>query len=473
MANADPIAVRGFTIGDHASSRSIFGLRRSQIVGEIVAIICGFGALMLVGSFAGLLSFVAVVFLASLGFLVGYRRRTLDVMLFAVASYLKEVMHQKRRQFRYELFGFAVPPAGSSYLASKHNYGSARISNTRQRRAATAKVRTPGLEIRGAGEVRLEDGTLLGIAKDRATRRYVVAFEVFGNDFLFQERVDQLARGFVFGSMLGSMSSLANVVDSVVLLYAVDPVGEAGWEVTTEQWPDELRLLYLEVKDKSVVRRSYIVIRVRNARADGSDYLELVSFISGLGVGFHALDAKSLIRLFAFGSPESAYKRVLHMRSQWAHLLVGERMMKMFEVAELPTGEVQPDFLVPFVTSLASQSLLGFELKAIDSRFAMRKVRSRRSGITADAGIRALMGFLARNSEARAITSLEVQESDLDMGYEMFSVSGYFAVFADNLAELKAAARDAVAKAEKSGLALECAYGRQLQVRHRLFGSPM
>lgn len=473
MANANPIAVRGFTIGDHASSRSLFGLRRSQIVGETIGIICGFGALLLVGSFAGLMCFVAITVLASLGFLVGYRRRTLDTMLFAVAGFLKEGMHQKRRRFRYELFGFAVSPAGSSYLASKHNYGSARISNTRQRRTAMAKVRTPGLEIRSAGEVRLEDGTLLGIAKDRSTRRFVLAFEVFGNDFLFQDRVDQLAGAFVFGSMLGSMSSLTNVVDSVVLLYAVDPVGEAGWEVTAEEWPDELRSLYLEVKDKSVTRRSYIIVRARNARPGGSDYLELVSFISGLGLGFRALDAKSLIRLFAFGSAESAFKRVLHMRSQWGHLLVGERMMKMFDVAELPTGEVQPDFLVPFVTSLASQSLLGFELKAIDSRFALRKVRSLRSGITADAGIRALLGFLARNSEARAITSLEVQENDLDMGYEMFSVSGYFAIFADNLADLKAATQDAVAKAEKSGVVLECAYGRQLQVRHRLFGSPM
>lgn len=473
MANADPIAARGFTIGDHASSRSIFGLRRSQIVGEIIGIVCGFGALLLVGSFAGLASFVTIAVLASLGFLVGYRRRTLDMMLFSAACFVREGMHQKRRQFRYELFGFAAPPAGSSYLVSQHNYGSARISNTRQRRAAMAKVRTPGLEIRSAGEVCLEDGTLLGIAKDRNRRRCVMAFEVFGNDFLFQERVDQLARSFVFGSVLGSMSSLTAVVDSVVLLYAVDPVGEVGPEVAAEEWPDELRSLYVEVKDKSVVRRSYIIVRVRDARPCGSDYLELVSFISGLGVGFRALDAKSLIRLFAFGSKESSSRGVLHMRSLWSHVLVGERMMKMFDVAELPTGEVQPDFLVPFVASLASQSLLGFELKAIDSRFALRKVRSRRSGITADAGIRALMGFLARNSEARAITSLEVQENDLDMGYEMFSVSGYFAIFADNLAELNAATQDAVAKAEKSGLVLECAYGRQLQVRHRLFGSPM
>ncbi len=473
MASADQMAVGGFTIGDHASSRSIFGFRRSQIGGEIIGIICGFGALLLVGSFPGLASFLAITVLASLGFLVGYRRRTLDMMLFAGACFVREGVHQKRRQFRFELFGFAVPPSDSSYLVSKHNYGSARISNTRQRRAAMTKVRTPGMEIRSAGEVRLEDGTLLGMGKDRSGRRCVVAFEVFGNDFLFQERVDQLSRTFVFGRVLGTMSSLTNVVDSVVLLYAVDPVGEAGREAAAEEWPDELRSLYLDVKEKSVVRRSYVIVRLRDARPCGSDYLELVSFISGLGVGFRALDARSLIRLFSFGSAESAFKGVLHMRSLWGHLLVGERMMKMFDVVELPTGEVQPDFLVPFVASLASQSLLGFELKVIDSRFALRKVRSRRSGITADAGIRALMGFLARNSEARAITSLEVQENDLDMGYEMFSLSGYFAIFADDLAGLKAATQDAVAKAEKSGLVLECAYGRQLNARHRLFGGAL
>ena len=159
------------------------------------------------------------------------------------------------------------------------------------------------------------------------------------------------------------------------------------------------------------------------------------------------------------------------MRSSWSHILVGDRVMRLFEVAQLPTGEVQPDFLVPFVSSLVEQSILSFEFKAIDSRVAMKKVRSKRSGITADAGIRALFGFLSRTSEARAITSLEIQEHDLDLGYEMFSVSGQFALFADDLAGLSLASRDVATKAEKSGLALECAYGRQMRARRKLFGS--
>ncbi len=473
MTNTDLIAERGFTIGDHASSRSLFGLRRSQIVGEVIGIICSFSALLVIGSSAGLVTFVVIGVLVSLGFLVGYRRRTLDVVLGAAVCFLKDGSHQKSQRYRHDPFGFATLPGRSSYLASRHSYGSVRISNTRQRHPTGHKVRTSGLEISHPGEVCLDDGTFLGIAKERSSRRGVVAFEVFGNDFLYRDQADQFVRASAFGSMLGSVSSLSNMVESLVLLYTIDPNSGEELRACPDEWPDELRSLYLQVKEKAVTRRSFIIIRAVSTKLVGNGYQELVSFISGLGLRFRALDANSLADLFAFGSGERAFNGVLHMRSEWSHLLIGERAMKVFDIAELPAGEVQPDFLVPFVTTLATQSLLTFELKAIDSRFAMKKVRSRRSGITADAGVRALLGFLARNSEARAITSLEVQENDLDMGYEMFSVTGHFAIFADDLAGLKAATLDATAKAEKSGMVLECAYGRQLQVRHRLFGSAM
>lgn len=464
---------RGFSIGEHSCSRSLFGLRRSQVIGESASVILAFAALLSIGSSAGLLIFGLVVTVASVAFLAGYKGTTLDRTILALVAQANGGLLQSRHRYRHDLYGFSVEPGRSLFLASSHRWGSRRISSSRKRSPAGVRSQLGGLELRSLQDVQLDGGSMLGVARERrGARRGVLAYELFGEGFLLRDRQDQLSAASVFGTMLGSLPSLSTSVESVVLLYLVDP-GQAGdVGASLFRWAEDVRTLYNEVHEKAVLRRCYLIIRMADADFSEGDYLELDAFVSGLGLRYKPLDGDSLAGLFAFGTGERSERGVLHMRAKWGHLAVGERLMKLFDVAELPTGEIRPDFLVPFVTSLESQSLLSFRFKAIESHLALKKVRARRSGITADAGIRALLGFLARNSETRAISSLEVQENDLDMGYEMFSVTGYFALFADSLYELKEVAQAAEAKAEKSGLVLECAYGRQLQARHQLFGSP-
>ena len=464
---------RGFSIGEHSCSRSLFGLRKSQVIGESASVILAFAALLSIGSLAGLLTFALVVTFASAAFLAGYKGTTLDKMILALLAQANGGLVQGRYRYRHDLHGFSMDPNRSLFIASSHSWGSRRISNSRKRSPIGVRSRFGGVELRSLREVRLDGGSTLGVARERrGAKRSVLAYELFGEGFLLCDRQDQLSVATIFGTMLGNLGSLGNSVESIVLLYLIDPgrAGDVG--ASTFGWAEDVRTLYNEVHDKAVSRRCYLIIRMEDVGISERDYFELDSFVSNLGLRYKALGGSSLAELFAFGTGERSEREVLHMRSKWGHLLVGERLMKLFDVTELPTGEIGPDFLVPFVTSLECESLLSFRLKAIESHLALKKVRARRSGITADAGIRALLGFLARNSETRAISSLELQENDLDMGYEMFSVAGHFALFADSLYELKDVAQAAVAKAEKSGLLLECAYGRQLQARRQLFGSP-
>ena len=472
MADIDMVAQRGFNVGDHPGSRSLFGLRKSQVIGEIASLVAAFLALFVLGAGAGLAALVAISVLGSAGFLIGLRRQTLDTVALSLTNLVHEKYIQKQLDHRHDMFGLAGAPTGASYVVSSHRGGAARISNKRRRRRADKNsVRlTPS----GASRVRdvpIGNEAVLGVLKAGHGKRGAVAFEVFGESFLYADRNEQLARASLFGSMLGALSSFANAVESLVFLYLVDPGNAGNAEAVSEGWPEDLKNLYKEIEDQRIIRRCFFIVSLTDISAPDKNWTELVDSISGLGLRCSPADSKTLAEIYGFGSREEVSREVLHMRSSWSHILVGDRVMRLFEVTQLPTGEVQPDFLVPFVSSLAEQSILSFEFKAIDSRVAMKKVRSKRSGITADAGIRALFGFLSRTSEARAITSLEIQENDLDLGYEMFSVSGQFALFADDLAGLSSAARDVAAKAEKSGLTLECAYGRQMRARRKLFGS--
>ncbi|NNN18258.1 MAG: hypothetical protein HKL84_00200 [Acidimicrobiaceae bacterium] len=471
MARNDPAQPGGFSIGEHPGSRSLFGLKRSQVFGEIASLASGFLVFLAVGSYVGLAVFGIVAILASLGFLVGFRRQTLDSIALGGASMITEKMYQNREQNRLDLFGFVGPPASHSYLVSSHKGGATRISEKRRRFPAGKLSQYRGTGAIKGDKVLLDDGFAIGVAREKHGKRGVAALEVFGESFIYKDPSLQSDTASMFGAMVGTLSSFANQVDSLVLLYLVDPEGGETQSTAVGAWSDELKNLYQSAQDNYVSRRCYILIRFSDVSFLEHDGGQLSSFISGLGLRYKALDLMALASIFAFGSDESNSARVIHVNSNWSHLLIGDRVMRLFEVAELPTGEVQPDFLVPFVSSLTNKSILSFELKVIDSRFALRKVRSRRSGITADAGVRALLGFLARNSETRAITSLERQENDLDLGYEMFSISGNFALFAKDLSEMKASVPTVTAKAEISGLVLECAYGRQLQVQRRLFGS--
>ncbi len=472
MADNDMVAQRGFNVGDHRGSRSLFGLKRSQVIGEISSLVVAFLALFVLGAGSGLAALVAISVLGSVGFLIGLRRQTLDMMVLSVANLVHEKYIQNQQDHRHDMFGLSGAPAGISYVVSSQRGGAARISNKRRRRTADKKsVRLTQSGASRVHDVSIGEGMVLGVLKAGRGKRGAVAFEVFGESFLYADRNEQLARASLFGSMLGTLSSFAGAVDSLVFLYLVDPEKTGNTEEVVEGWPEDLRNLYHEIENQRVIRRCFFIVRLSDISAVEKNWSELVDSISGLGLRCSPADSKALAEIYGFGSREAVSREVLHMRSNWSHILVGDRVMRLFEVAQLPTGEIQPDFLVPFVSSLVEQSMLSFEFKAIDSRVAMKKVRSKRSGITADAGIRALFGFLSRASEARAITSLELQENDLDLGYEMFAVTGQFALFADDLAGLSSAAREVATKAEKSGLALECAYGRQMRARRKLFGS--
>ncbi|TAN20340.1 MAG: hypothetical protein EPN30_10565 [Actinomycetota bacterium] len=472
MAGNDVVAQHGFSIGDHPGSRSLFGLRRSQVIGEILSLVAAFLALFALGASGGLLVLVAISVLASVGFLIGYRRQTLDVMVLALAGHAHEKYLQKQQDNRSDIFGLPGAPAAASYIVSSNRDGTVRISDKRRRRTVDKKTdRFIGSGPSRVHDVAVGEKGVLGVLKERHGKRGAAAFEIFGESFLYANRSEQMARASVFGSMLGAMSAFANAVDSLVFLYMVDPEETGDPMATAKGWPEDLKKLYCELEEQAIRRRCYLIVKLSDVSLAEKNSKELIESVSGLGLRCRPADSKMLAEIYGFGCRVAASRKVLHMRSSWSHILIGDRVMRLFDVAQLPTGEIQPDFLVPFISSLAEQSILSFELKAIDSRIAMKKVRSKRSGITADAGIRALFGFLSRASEARAISSLEIQENDLDLGYEMFSVTGHFAVFADDLAGLGSAAREAVTKAEKSGLALECAYGRQMRARRRLFGS--
>lgn len=144
--------------------------------------------------------------------------------------------------------------------------------------------------------------------------------------------------------------------------------------------------------------------------------------------------------------------------------------MRVFEVVELPKGSVAPDFLASLTYGISFPALISFRLVPIDNRYAMRKLRSKRSGVMADAGIRSLLGFLARNSESKTIDALARQESELDLGYEMFSVSARVATYAKELKILEGRSRELLVAAERSGLELDVMYGRQQLGRQELFG---
>ena len=471
MANSGMVVTR-FTVGEHSSSRSLFGLRKAQIVGEAISLSVGFAALMGLKSAAGIVAFAAAAVVSSVAFLMGFRGQTLDQLLLALIAHARVVSGVRKGAYRNDIFGFSKPPEEKSFVLSADKSRRPRISLSRHRRSGSNVVSGyPGPQLRRLWEVPLTDGAALGIAKERHGKRGVVGFELFDEGFGMKDPQDQAFSASVFGTMLGRISSMSNRVESLAIVYLIDPEAGKSSILESSGWADDTKALYSEVSCRRVERRCYLVLRTLDTSLGEHECSEIVSFVSGLGLSYEPLDAANLAELFAFGTGERPERGVLSIRSCWSHILIGERFAKVFEVSELPTGEVSPDFLVPFLASLDCQSLLGFRFKVIDGRFALRKVRSRRSGITADAGVRSLLGFLSRSSEARVISSLEVQEVDLDLGYVMFSVIGHVAVFAGSLAELKEAAKAAAAKAEKSGLVLECVYGKQQQAYRELFGA--
>lgn len=464
------LAEKGFSIGDHLSSRSVFGLKRSQVAGSLSGFALGFCMLLVFGSSSGIIGFAVTTLLTAAFFLFGYKGRTPGAIVAGAVSHLGEQLSEFGSGYGYDAFGDPVEHSARTYVVSKSGFGPMRIWESRTRSSSSSRSRRAGGEIRKLTELKLDDGSLLGVAREHRGQGSVLGFEVFGGSFAFLDRYEKLERASALGSAMGSLAGLAGKVGSLVILYSVGRQGE-GFSGCKEPVSGELEALVEEISSRRIARRSFLLVRTNGGRKDGEIVSEVMPLIYGLGLSCKALDGESLSALFAFGSAGRNEKSIQHVRARWSHLQIDEKLMRLFDVSELPTGEVDPDFLVPFLTSLTSESVLGFQLKAIDSRFAIRKVRSRRSGVTADAGVRALFGFLARNSEARAISSLEVQENDLDLGYEMLAVSGRFAVVAESEEELKTVSSQAVAKAEQVGISLECGYGRQLQLRRRLFGA--
>lgn len=455
---------RGFKIGDHPVSRSLFGLRRAQIVGAGVSVVLGFSILFSRGGPGGVIGMAVIVGIGCLAFLVGYKRQTLDYVLLAAWSWIAEMVPQRQAGYSYSLFGEPAPKCAAPHLIIPENYGFARIAPKARSMKRRGLLRNTNV----CQEV-VAGGQNYGVVSDG--KNVIFAFELFGENFLYQNRDDQISNAASFGVAIGAMPTTSESISSITLVFTIEPgiQSEEHNEIAVEWSADVKDLLDFTVA-RQIRRRSFLIIRSHgDAPAEGL-HERISSLIEAQPIKSLPLDSKSLESLLTFGTDSRIGSGSLKMKSCWNEISFDNRIVKLFDVVELPKGEVHPDFLVPFLGSLSYPALLSFQFQHVDSRYALRKVRSKRSQVTADVGLRSLFGFLARNSEAKAIENLEIQESELDMGYEMFSVVSTFALFASGRSQLHAAIGDATSRAEKSGLTIECAYGRQLQCWRQLFG---
>lgn len=461
-----------FTIGGHSVSKALFGLRKSQVVGVMITASFGFFSVIALNGPEGIAVLVVVTLFGSLGFLVGYRRLTLDLLILLLVNWAKERKVQKVQEHRFDVFGFTKPPSSPGFVLSLDRDKSLRISETTLGRSANANARMGRrVGIRNLHHLAIDESRFLGIGTDVISKKAVFALETFGDSFLYKDEQDQFDAAYGFGKLLGTLAGLPGDIESITVLFSVQPKPSPDNSADLDAWSPELAELYGNVCAEFVYRRSFIIVRLARATVTLSDYREQEEFLRTLDMSFRPLAPGELVELLAFGAKYSHGNGGLHLESHWNYLSVADRVSRLFEVTGLPMGEIRPDFLAPFIVSLSSESLFGFRLNILDNRYALRKIRAKRSGITADAGLRSLFGFLSKSSEVSAIESLEFKEQELDMGYQMFSVSGYLALFADDVTRLERDSADVVAKARRVGLVLDCAYGQQMRSRRRLFGS--
>lgn len=456
-----------FSVGDHLLGRSIFGLAKSQVLGMVVFLLVGFLMLLSLDGIWGILGLIFAVILSAISLLIGWRGWTLDKFMIAGKWHLSSVMSQRRNRFRFSQFGAPLPSTQIRQVVSYHAGDGVRVSEQ--------YCSKPGRQHLGGKfyhRVFLE--TLpypeMDMAQLSLGKKVLFGFELVGDRFLYLDRDAKGSNAINFGQFLEVFSAYRDRIDSFCLVYTFAP-GDFDMSTPSNQKSDpELEELLRSSSHNSTRRQLYLL--VSGSKSIG--FADLVSQISvaarDIGVTARGLDQNSLRKIVLFGRPSSDLNKALPTRSHWGHMELGEKMVKLLEVSGLPKGEVNADFLVPFLSSIEGECLLSFKLKPVDNRFALRKVRAKRSGITADAGIRTLLGFLGRNSESRAIGSLQIQEQELDLGFVMYAVSGTLALFAATETDLELAASQILLKSEQSGVSLECAYGSQMRCWRDLFG---
>lgn len=302
-----------------------------------------------------------------------------------------------------------------------------------------------------------------------AGKRAIVVFQIFGDNFLFLDRQDQTSSALDIGRVLGTIPSVIDALQSLTLLFTFAPGSKEDISADQgEKWsPDALR------PNASVItsRNCYVVARFSKSEDLDRQQLAVRSALASSGLTLFQLRPDEAVSVMTFGINERTRHGFYWSRANWSHCMIGQRVMRVLDVVDLPKGEVGADFLAPLILSIDSQSILSFRFIALDNRYALRKIRSKRSGVTADAGIRTLLGFLSRNSDSAAMESLARQEVELDLGFEMFSVSGRAAVYADDIEELNRLSKNFQSIAERNGLLLECSYGKQLKGKQELLGS--
>ena len=381
--------------------------------------------------------------------------------------HLSSMAVQRRSRFRFTQFGVPYPSTQTRQVVSFHANQGVRVSARHLLKRGRQHVGGKFLR-----RISIENfpGTEMDVAQFRFGEKILFGFELTGDRFLYLDRDVKVSNAINFGQVLEVFSSYRDRIDSICIVYTFSPGNFDLSDSNCQQSDPDLEELLRSSINNSTIRHLYLL--VSGLKSVGFE--ELVSQISvaarDIGVVARGLDQSSLQNVVQFGRPLTGLDKPLPIRSHWGHMDLGEKMVKLFEVVELPKGEVNPDFLVPFLSSVEGESLLSFRLKLIDNRFALRKVRAKRSGITADVGIRALLGFLGRHSESRVIESLQIQEQELDLGYLMYSVSGTLAVFANTEAQLHLTASQILLKSEQSGISLECAYGMQMKCWRGLFG---
>lgn len=456
-----------FSVGVHLLGRSIFGLAKSQVTGLMVFLVIGFFLLLSLNGIWGILGLVFMVAVAVITLLIGWHGWTLDRALISGQWYLISVISQRRNRFRFNQFGTPLSSAQSRQVVSYHATNSVRISERH-----LSKPDRQHLAGKFFHRIFIETfpGSEMDMAQLSFGKRILFGFELTGDRFLYLDRDAKVSASINFGQLLEVFSSYGDRIDSLCVVYTFTP-GNFDLSISNSKELDlELEELLLSSSNNSTRRQLYLL--VVGSKSIGLE--ELLSQISVAAREFGAvargLDKSSLQKVVLFGRPTADLYKPLPIRSHWGHMELGEKMVKLLEVVELPKGEVNSDFLVSFLSSIEGECLLSFRLTPVDNRFALRKVRAKRSGITADVGIRALLGFLARHSEGRAIESLQAQEEELDLGYLMYSVSGTLAVFAETEEQLKLAANQILLKSEQSGVRLGCAYGTQIKCWRGLFG---
>lgn len=456
-----------FVVGEHSASRSLFGLRKSRVIGSFISLGLGFLVLLGLGGTFGLIGMAALGAVGLFSFLIGFRGATLDQIAVASLYFTKARFYEAKLGFRYDVSGMPLKIGQKRQIVSGGSGCTLRVSEPHVSRRSSRKraVRQPDLYRDDSSRV----GRSFSVPMMQR-RRSVVGYEIVGDRFLYLDKDLKSQSAINVGRLLETFANYSPSIKGMTILYSCTPggYGEAGTDMPPQ--PGSVAELQYISEVNSVRRRTYLLLKGSKA----FDLPEFPSFeLDGSGetdLELKPMDSKHIVQLLDFGGFSSQRKANRAICSSWSYLEMEQRLVRLFDIVEFPRGEVSADFLVPFITSLTSESILSFNLKLVDNRYALRKVRSRRSGITADIGVRGMLGFLGRSSETNAMASLETQEMELDMGYQMFSVSGTVAIFANNPAELELLSSDLLAKSDRSDLFLECAWGRQIQRWRGIFG---